>query len=245
MIAPAPQPPSQPAARQVHAASRAFVGLALAVTTVAACASFALSVYAQAAVGALIGLRGGLEFAVPVAVDAYIVAALMTAATLKARGQGTAAPAIGWSRLRPSGLTVQRLTLGCWTFASIALNVGHAVTTYRGSDALGMIAVASVGALMPLGILAASEGVLALAVAPSETPAVARAKANLVNAGIPVAAISTSRRPPEAQALDAVIAAALVATPTASLRGVAAELQVSVHRVRSVKERLRPNTASA
>lgn len=240
MTAPAaPQPLSQ-SARQVSATSHAFVGLTLGLTALAACASFALSFHAQAAVGELIGLSGGLEFVLPVATDLWIVCALLTLAVLRARGQGGAVSGSGWARLRFSGQAVQRVSLVGWTLASIGLNIGHALTTYRGSDALGLMAVAGVAALFPLGVLVGSEGVLSLVLRPSEAPAVARAKTTLVNAGTPVA-VKASQSASE-QDVDAVIAAAL-SKPAASIRGVAGEVGVSVYRVRSVKTRLAPTPA--
>jgi hypothetical protein len=242
MIASAQPQPMSPPARQIHASSRAIVSLTLGLTGLAMGASFTLSFHAQAAVGQGIGLADGLQFALPIATDLWILSALLTLSILRARGQGEGEVKTGRARFRLGQQALQRLSLIGWTVASVGINVGHAMAAYRGTDAVGLAAVSGVAILFPLGVLAGSEAVLALTLSPVEAPAVARAKTTLVNARIPVAPANTARRSSQDQDLDTVIAAALAA-PAASLRGVAGQLDVSIHRVRTVRSRMLPRAA--
>jgi hypothetical protein len=101
-----------------------------------------------------------------------------------------------------------------------------------------------VALLFPLGVLAGAEAVFALLVLAPEEAALAQAKTSLINAGLAVAVPTSGReRSVVDRATDVRIADQLTSNPAASLRVVAADLGVTVHRVRTVRSALVPTGA--
>ena len=225
-------------ARQIDAASRAFVGTTLSLTAVAIAASFVMSFHAQAAIGAALGLPAYLQYVMAVTVDLWVAVSILSLATSRARGQGTRVPTTGIRRLVPGGQQIQQASIWAWTAASIALNITYALSTYDGSSLPMTVGAALVGAAFPVGIVVGSHTIQALLVAPPEEAPAAAARTRLANAGVPLAAVAHSGRSVRDQADDLRIADALTSNGSPSLRGVATQLGVSVHRVRTVRAAL-------
>jgi hypothetical protein len=114
----------------------------MAVTAACVAASFFLSAFAQVWVGHQIGLPGYAAFALPVTVDAPLLAFGMAAIAKRSRGESTV---LAW------------ISLSVFTAASVGANVRHGLEAGEPGNTVGQFGVVVVSALIPLGVLLTSE----------------------------------------------------------------------------------------
>ncbi|WP_166871518.1 HTH domain-containing protein [Salinibacterium sp. ZJ450] len=170
----------RPIAR-ISPTSGAFVKVTVAVTLISFAAAFLISGFAQIWVGEQIGLPGWARIAVPLAIDAPMLAFGLGAISHRARGESTRGSYV-W--------------LATFTGASIGANVWHSASlgTVEGWGILGAVVVS---ALIPVAVLGTSEQVLGILVAPptSTDRELLRAKARVVDRVAMSGQAAGSKRP--------------------------------------------------
>jgi hypothetical protein len=168
----------------------------MAITAASFAASFFVSAFAQVWVGGRIHLPGAAAFALPVAIDAPLLAFGMAAIAKRSRGESTV---LAW------------LSLSVFTAASIGANVWHGLEAGEPGSTVGQIGVVAVSALIPLGVLLTSESVLSIIVQPPQGSAEQRqALARVADRGL-LGAAGAQAKPSAAEKQDAAaVAAAMV-----------------------------------
>ncbi len=139
----------RPVAR-ISPTSHAFVMATTIVTFIAFAAAFTISGFSQVWAGGELGLPVWARFAVPLAVDAPLIAFALSSIARRGRGEAVW-PSAAW--------------LGLFSASSIAINVWHGISE-AGAHGIAFWGLIGLSALIPLSVLATSGEVLSILTAP-------------------------------------------------------------------------------
>ena len=142
---------SKPVGR-IQPTSAAFIWVTVIVVLSSLVASFFLSAQAQMYVAALFGVKGVFQLAMPIAIDAPLVAFALAALAKRARGEGVIGSFI-W--------------IGIFGLASIAINVVHTLEV-NSATGWGVAVLVGVSVLIPLAVIGTSGAALSILVAPPQ-----------------------------------------------------------------------------
>jgi hypothetical protein len=212
----------KPAAR-ISPTSRGFVITAVIVALVSFASSFLISGHAQVWVGEQLGLDPMARFAVPLAFDAPMVAFGLSSISRRARGERITG-SLAW--------------LAAFALISIGANTWHVLATSN-ARGFGVIGLVAVSAFTPIGVLATSEQILGILVAPptasrEQLAALQRVADRGQLATQAVSGRAAKRGTPEAEDLAEVVRSAHTANPTISKTALAQQFGLSATRIREI-----------